>query len=46
LAKSDDLRSMQQNNHQLNMGFMKMKAMNGWKAQHFQVKFLKRVSFE
>lgn len=43
LAKSDDLRSMQQNNHQLNMGFMKMKAMNGWKAQHFQVKFLKRV---
>lgn len=43
LEKSDDLRSLQQNNHQLNMGFMKMKAMNGWKQQHFQVKFLKRV---
>lgn len=43
LAKSDDLRSLQHNNHQLNMGFMKMKAMNGWKQQHFQVKFLKKV---
>ncbi|XP_076118208.1 uncharacterized protein LOC143085614 isoform X2 [Mytilus galloprovincialis] len=43
LEKSDDLRNLQSNNHQLNMGFMKMKAMNGWKQQHFQVKFLKKV---
>ena len=44
LARAEQLRKLQHENHQLNTVMIKMKAMHAWRRNHLTNNFLKTVS--